>query len=124
MHHQKLLLTVFSLVVFIGGAIGLVAWNEARPQSGFDTPVTGEGNQEIYTLADIAPHDDAESCWTSIEGRVYDMTKYINAHPGGAAPILAVCGQDGTEVFLTMPAAVIPVARAGIAQYKIGTLAP
>jgi cytochrome b involved in lipid metabolism len=75
-------------------------------------------------LTDVAAHDDADSCWTSIEGRVYDMTDYIEDHPGGAAPILAVCGQDGTEIFMTMPAAVIPVARMGIAPYKIGTLAP
>lgn len=52
-----------------------------------------------YTLAEVAVHADASSCWTAVGGKVYDLTSFIAKHPGGAENILRICGIDGTAAF-------------------------
>jgi cytochrome b involved in lipid metabolism len=65
------------------------------------TPVTKPtGSGASYTLAEVATHKDGTSCWTTIQGKVYDLTAWINMHPGGPEAILSLCGKDGTAAFL------------------------
>ncbi len=52
-----------------------------------------------YTLATVAQHNSASSCWTAINGNVYDLTNWINQHPGGPGAILSICGKDGSAAF-------------------------
>jgi cytochrome b involved in lipid metabolism len=40
------------------------------------------------------------SCWSVVDGNVYDLTRWINSHPGGAGAIRSMCGVDGTQAFL------------------------
>lgn len=37
--------------------------------------------------------------WTVIDGVVYDITNYIDMHPGGKKKILRGVGIDSTEIF-------------------------
>ena len=52
-----------------------------------------------YTAAQVAAHASAKSCWSSINGKVYDLTAWINRHPGGSSRILSICGRDGSAAF-------------------------
>lgn len=52
-----------------------------------------------YTLADVQENDSAASCWSVINGNVYDLTGWINSHPGGSSRILNLCGTDGSSSF-------------------------
>lgn len=52
-----------------------------------------------YTMAQVAQHNDATSCWSAIDGNVYDLTSWIDQHPGGDKNILKICGIDGTSAF-------------------------
>ncbi len=52
-----------------------------------------------YTMADVALHASKASCWTAINGSVYDVTSYIPRHPGGEKNVLKICGKDGTSLF-------------------------
>ncbi|USQ77673.1 cytochrome b5 domain-containing protein [Ornithinimicrobium cryptoxanthini] len=52
-----------------------------------------------YTLAEIAEHGSRESCWAAINGEVYDLTDWIDEHPGGIGEILGVCGTDASADF-------------------------
>jgi cytochrome b involved in lipid metabolism len=52
-----------------------------------------------YTIAQVATHSNASSCWSAIGAGVYDLTSWINNHPGGAQAILSICGKDGTSAF-------------------------
>ncbi len=113
-------LTVLVIAIFLAGAISLLIWNESHLAIIPSTPSTPN---DIYTLSDIATHTEAASCWTSIDGSVYDLTEFIEEHPGGSKAILVICGFDGTGSFNSMPAAVMPVVRMTLAKYKIGTLA-
>ena len=58
-----------------------------------------QGEEKFYTMTQVAQHNSKESCWTVIRGRVYDLTQWIDKHPGGPDKILALCGKDGTQAF-------------------------
>ncbi|MBI5139325.1 cytochrome b5 domain-containing protein [Candidatus Nomurabacteria bacterium] len=49
------------------------------------------------TMAQIAKHNSRESCWSVINGNVYDLTSWIPNHPGGEKRILNICGIDGSK---------------------------
>ena len=52
-----------------------------------------------YTMAQVRANDSASSCWSLIGGSVYDLTRWINSHPGGSGAIVGICGRDGTASF-------------------------
>lgn len=52
-----------------------------------------------YTAAEVALHSSASSCWSIVDGQVYDLTSYISRHPGGSSRILRICGKDGSSEF-------------------------
>lgn len=45
-----------------------------------------------YTWQEVAKHNTRESAWVSIEGKVYDVTKWVDTHPGGAEYIELAAG--------------------------------
>lgn len=71
-----------------------------------------------FTLADVAQHNSASSCWLAIDGNVYDVTSFIPNHPGGQA-ILQGCGKDVSALYAQIHD---DRARALLPQYKIGIL--
>lgn len=52
-----------------------------------------------YSSEDVSRHARSESCWTIIDGTVYDLSTWIRMHPGGDANILMLCGKDATARF-------------------------
>jgi len=52
-----------------------------------------------YTMAKVKENNSATSCWSLINGNVYDLTKWINSHPGGSSAIKGICGRDGSSNF-------------------------
>ncbi|WJZ94484.1 hypothetical protein VitviT2T_013335 [Vitis vinifera] len=53
---------------------------------------------KTYTKAEISLHNKKTDCWIIIKDKVYDVTSYVEEHPGGDA-ILAHAGDDSTEGF-------------------------
>jgi hypothetical protein len=51
------------------------------------------------TAAEVSRHATPDDCWTIIDGGVYDMTPFLNQHPGGSNAIIGLCGHDGTAGF-------------------------
>ena len=62
-------------------------------------------------------HDSRESVWFVHDGKVYDGTKFLKDHPGGAESILMVGGQDATEEFNAIHSS---KAKSMLADYMIG----
>ncbi|KAK4450705.1 hypothetical protein QBC34DRAFT_296811 [Podospora aff. communis PSN243] len=73
------------------------------------------------TIDELRAHDGEEDPWFVVNGEVYDGTKFLEGHPGGAASITGAAGQDATEEFLTIHS---ENAKAMMPTYHIGTLTP
>ena len=61
---------------------------------------TNAAASKKFTNEEVAAHKTANDCWTIINGKVYDITKYVSGHPGGNE-ILRACGIDATTLFTT-----------------------
>lgn len=49
----------------------------------------------MLTWDEVRKHDSRHSCWVVIAGQVYDVTEFLNQHPGGPASILRQAGKVG-----------------------------
>ena len=74
-----------------------------------------------YTLADVATHNNESSCRTIVNNKVYDLTTYINKHPGWSKWILRMCGSDGTAGFMAVHGGKTSPEET-LAWFEIGTL--
>jgi len=85
------------------------------------SPATTSAAEALYRASDVATHGDAKSCWVTINGSVYDLTEWINAHPGGPQRILAICGTDATAAFTAQHGGQAEPADQ-LTQFRIGSL--
>ncbi len=53
------------------------------------------------TWQEIAKHNNTTDCWLLIESKVYEVTSYLNKHPGGGDLIIPYCGKEATLPFQT-----------------------
>jgi len=53
----------------------------------------------VVTMEEVARHDKEDDCWIVINGKVYDVTDWLEKHPGTKYPILDAAGTDATEIF-------------------------
>jgi hypothetical protein len=63
------------------------------------TPEPAKSAEALYTMAKVRENNSASSCWSAINGNVYNLTQWISSHPGGASVIRGLCGTDGTSSF-------------------------
>ncbi|KAL9397713.1 hypothetical protein Peur_011966 [Populus x canadensis] len=57
------------------------------------------GNGKVFTLEEVSAHNSPKDCWLVVEGRVYDLTKFLEDHPGGDDVLLSATGKDATDDF-------------------------
>ncbi|KAL1925730.1 uncharacterized protein VTP21DRAFT_613 [Calcarisporiella thermophila] len=55
--------------------------------------------QKEYHIDTIKKHNSDKDCWIIIDNKVYDVTSFLNEHPGGPHPLLANAGKDASEEF-------------------------
>ncbi|KAK5036965.1 hypothetical protein LTR13_005345 [Exophiala sideris] len=49
--------------------------------------------------SEVAEHSSRESCWVIVKGQVYDITGYLDQHPGGSTILLQYGGKDATAIY-------------------------
>ena len=74
------------------------------------------------SLTQITQHSSRSSCWSAINGGVYDLTSWIPNHPGGEQKILSLCGIDGSSRYNSKHGGEAKPARM-LAGFKLGILA-
>ncbi|KAH6809954.1 cytochrome B5-like protein [Perilla frutescens var. frutescens] len=95
-----LALTLF--LVFISGVLILIPRLRKSDCGQSVQPNFSSQASKSYTKAEVSLHNKRTDCWIIIKDRVYDVTSYVEEHPGGDA-ILAHAGDDSTEGFFGQP---------------------
>ncbi|KAJ6809450.1 cytochrome b5-like [Iris pallida] len=75
---------------------------------------------KVFTLEDVAKHNSKEDCWLIIGGKVYDVTKFLDDHPGGDDVLLSATGKDATDDFEDVGHST--TARAMMEEYFVGEI--
>ncbi|KAI1408444.1 acyl-CoA dehydrogenase NM domain-like protein [Hypoxylon sp. FL1857] len=57
---------------------------------------------KTFTRAEVAKHNTEDSVWFIIDSKVYDVTDFVDAHPGGESVLRQVAGQDATVAFYNL----------------------
>lgn len=98
------IISVSTLTYFVGHSGAEATW--ASRIAPYETPTAeptaapeASAGAEGITLEEVAKHSTREDCWTAIDGTVYDLTPYMEQHPGGAGALAWLCGIDGTSAF-------------------------
>ncbi|RAH45852.1 putative cytochrome b5 reductase [Aspergillus brunneoviolaceus CBS 621.78] len=73
-----------------------------------------------YSLAEVATHNKKDDIWIVVHGQVFDVTKYLQDHPGGAEVLLETAGTDATVDFEDVGHS--EDSRDILQEYLIGTL--
>jgi cytochrome b involved in lipid metabolism len=68
--------------------------SEAAP-----APTAPVVEQNVLSLELVAQRNTPEACWSVVDGSVYDLTTWIEQHPGGSRLIIGMCGRDATADF-------------------------
>lgn len=74
----------------------------------------------MYTLEQVQNHNKPGDVWIVLHNKVYDVTKYLEDHPGGSAILIELAGTDATEAFEETVHS--DEARDELVQYHVGDL--
>jgi len=77
-----------------------------------------EASLPTFTMAEVSKHNKRDDCWIVLDDRVYDITSFVDRHPGGVGPIVNMAGKDATDVFANYHAA--RVYKNMLPQYLVG----
>ncbi|KAF8793022.1 uncharacterized protein LOC129968152 [Argiope bruennichi] len=55
--------------------------------------------EATYTLSEVAVHCNRNDCWIVVEDYVYDVTSFLDSHPGGFDVLMEHAGRDATVAF-------------------------
>ena len=81
---------------------------------------------KTLTLAEVAAHDREDDCYLIIGNertggaKVYDVTKYLEDHPGGDAVLLELAGKYADDMFEDIGHSMN--ARQQLKEFLVGTL--
>ncbi|XP_041981100.1 cytochrome b5-like [Aricia agestis] len=77
---------------------------------------------KVITSEEVIKHNSNDSVWMVIRNDVYDVTSFLEEHPGGEETLLEVAGQDATQAFDDVGHS--EDAKELLKKYKIGSLPP
>ncbi|KAF8402090.1 hypothetical protein HHK36_013042 [Tetracentron sinense] len=75
---------------------------------------------KVFSLAQVSEHNTSKDCWLIINGKVYDVTKFLEDHPGGDEVLLSATGKDATDDFEDVGHS--STARAMMDEYYVGEM--
>ncbi|KAJ4964584.1 hypothetical protein NE237_016433 [Protea cynaroides] len=77
-------------------------------------------DRRVFTLSQVAQHKSKKDCWFVINGRVLDVTKFLEEHPGGEEVLVEVAGKDVTKEFEEVGHS--KAAKNMLVKYQVGVL--
>ncbi|WBW75419.1 cytochrome b5 [Schizosaccharomyces osmophilus] len=55
--------------------------------------------EKIVSVEEVMQHNTREDLWIAIKDEVFDITKFIEAHPGGEEVLVDLAGHDASGPF-------------------------
>jgi cytochrome b involved in lipid metabolism len=95
---------------------------ETAPAKPAEPEVLATDGPQSFTMTQVQAHASPEDCWAAINGSVYNLTSWIERHPGGSRSIESLCGTDGSARFQQKHGK-SSAAQAALVLLKIGDLA-
>ncbi|CAB1339428.1 unnamed protein product [Coregonus sp. 'balchen'] len=81
---------------------------------------TADSDVKYYTLEEIKAHNMSKDTWIIIHDKVYNVTSFLEEHPGGEEVLVEQAGADATESFEDVGHSTD--AREMLIQYYVGEL--
>jgi cytochrome b involved in lipid metabolism len=104
-----IILAVAALVIsYLAGHSGAKATWEKRLNPVSVETIAGETTSSApsestgpieLSMQTVAQKNTLAACWAVVSNNVYNLTAYVNSHPGGAMNITNLCGTDATAAF-------------------------
>ncbi|CAD7013647.1 cytochrome b5 [Ceratitis capitata] len=82
--------------------------------------MAAEGGIKVFTREEVSKHNTNKNTWLIIHNNVYDVSEFLNEHPGGEEVLIEQGGKEATESFEDVGHS--SDAREMMAKYKIGEL--
>jgi len=77
---------------------------------------------KVIRMSEVKKNNSVKNTWIVIHNKVYDITKFLEEHPGGEEVLLEQAGQDSSEAFEDVGHS--SDARDMLEQYLVGELHP
>ncbi|KAL1918602.1 uncharacterized protein VTP21DRAFT_2624 [Calcarisporiella thermophila] len=78
--------------------------------------------QKYISTEEVSKYNTRKELWVLLHNKVYNITKFMDEHPGGEEVLLDVAGQDCTEAFEDVGHS--QEARDMLSEYYVGDLDP
>jgi cytochrome b involved in lipid metabolism len=59
----------------------------------------GRAKPRDITIEELEAANTASKPWVAVRGKVYDLTKFVDKHPGGRDFLLLSVGRDATSLY-------------------------
>ncbi|KAJ6094866.1 hypothetical protein N7467_002379 [Penicillium canescens] len=56
-------------------------------------------DQKLVSVQQVSNHKTPEDCWVVVDNQVWDVTDFLEEHPGGSTVILKYAGGDATKAY-------------------------
>ncbi|CAO3585163.1 unnamed protein product [Absidia cylindrospora] len=77
---------------------------------------------KLYTFEEVSQHKTREDLWMIIDNKVYDITAFVDEHPGGEEVLIDEGARDATGPFEDVGHS--PDARELLVKYYVGDVDP
>jgi cytochrome b involved in lipid metabolism len=92
-------LAAIGATLIVGHSGAKAVWENKVSESSDTSGVAPAESSKSLTAEEVAQHSSANDCWSVVNGNVYDLTSFVNRHPGGSGNINLMCGKDATSAF-------------------------
>merc|ERR1719247_1816533 len=74
-----------------------MVWNKGTAFSDAVVATSAEPAKGGIPMSEVQKHKTKDSAWVILHGKVYDLTEFLDDHPGGAEVVLKWAGRDATK---------------------------
>ncbi|XP_072990161.1 cytochrome B5-like protein [Typha latifolia] len=92
------IIVITLIVLVVLGALFVIPRSHKKGKAKGTPSNVNRKTSRTYTKEEVSQHNARKDCWIIVKGKVYDVTPYVEEHPGGDA-ILNNAGGDSTEGF-------------------------